>query len=97
MVIHYNRRTQLHCFQRRTTLNGIDFKFVSHGQWSEKRSILRQRMHKKILDFEINLKNVEISLNTKTRLRGHDPLWPLKIIQIDFRCSCITLNEQLSL
>ena len=38
--------SQLHCFQLRTTLNGIDFKFVSHGLWSEKQNILRQHMHK---------------------------------------------------
>jgi hypothetical protein len=39
--------SQLHCFQLRTILNGIDFKFVSHGLWSEKQNILRQHMHKK--------------------------------------------------
>ena len=39
--------SQLHCFQLRTTLNRIDFKFVSHGLWSKKQNILRQHMHKK--------------------------------------------------
>ena len=29
----------------KTALNGIDFKFVSHGLWSEKQNILRQHMH----------------------------------------------------
>jgi hypothetical protein len=43
----------LHCFQLRTTLDGMDFKFVSHGLWSEKQNILRQHMHKKgELDFD---------------------------------------------
>jgi hypothetical protein len=39
--------SQLHCFQLRTTLNGMDFKFVSHGLWSEEQNILLQHMHKK--------------------------------------------------
>ena len=30
-----------------TTLNGIDFKFVSRGLWSEKQNILRQHAHQK--------------------------------------------------
>ena len=58
--------SQLHCFQLRTTLNGMDFKFVSHGLWSEEQNILLQHMHKK----EFWPINVELSLNTKTRLRG---------------------------
>jgi hypothetical protein len=40
--------------------------FVSHGLWSEEQSILLQHMHKK----EFWTINVEISLNTKTRLIG---------------------------
>jgi hypothetical protein len=39
--------SQLHRFQLRTTLNGMDFKFVSYGLWSEEQNILRQHMHKK--------------------------------------------------
>ena len=38
---------QLHCFQLRTTLNGMNFKFVSPELWPEKQSILLQDMHKK--------------------------------------------------
>ena len=34
-------------FQPRTTLNGMDFKFVSHRLWSKKQIILRQYKHKK--------------------------------------------------
>ena len=29
----------------RTTLNGMDFKFVSHGLWSEKQNILFRQMY----------------------------------------------------
>jgi hypothetical protein len=39
--------SQLHCFQLRTTLNGKDFKFFSHGLCTEKQNILLQHMHKK--------------------------------------------------
>jgi hypothetical protein len=35
------------CFQLRTTLNRMNFKFVSHGLWSEEQNILLQHMHKK--------------------------------------------------
>jgi hypothetical protein len=35
----------------------MDFKFVSHGLWSEKQNILRQHMHKK----EFNLLNSKVS------------------------------------
>jgi hypothetical protein len=37
-----------------TTLNGMDFKFVSHGLWSEEQNILRQHMHKKSFWILIN-------------------------------------------
>ena len=40
-------RSRLTRFSTRTTLNGIDFKFVSHGLWSEKQNVLLQHMHKK--------------------------------------------------
>ncbi len=39
--------SQLHCFQLRTTLNGKDFKFFSHGLCTEKQNILLQHMHEK--------------------------------------------------
>jgi hypothetical protein len=39
--------SQLHRFQLRTTLNGKDFKFFSHGLCTEKQNILLQHMHKK--------------------------------------------------
>ena len=34
-------------FNLRTTLNGMDFKLVSHGLWSEKQNMLLQYIHKK--------------------------------------------------
>ena len=34
-----------------STLNEMDFKFVSHGLWSEKQNILLQHMHKKNFGF----------------------------------------------
>ena len=34
-------------FQLRTTLNRVDFKFISHRPWSEAQDIFRQHMHKK--------------------------------------------------
>jgi hypothetical protein len=49
----------------------MDFKFVSHGLWSEEQNILRQHMHKK--EFWI-LTNKCGNLNTKTRLRGQEIL-----------------------
>ena len=72
--------SQLPCFQLRTTLNGIDFKFVSHGLWSEKQNIIRQHIHRNIIRQHIH---VEINLNTKTRLRGHGTLFDLT-----FRDNC---------
>ena len=39
--------SQLHCFQLRTTLNGKDFKFFSHGLCTEKQNIHLQHMHEK--------------------------------------------------
>ena len=62
-----NYMSRLHCFQFRTAINGMDFKFVSHRLWSEEQNILLQHMHKKefwILTIECG----NISLNTKTRL-----------------------------
>ena len=53
----------------RTTLNGMNFMFVSHGLFSEKQNILLEHMHKK--EFWILTKNLETILNTKTRLRSH--------------------------
>ena len=35
------------CEKLGTTLNGVDFKFVSCGLWSEKQNIILQHMHKK--------------------------------------------------
>ena len=49
-------RHDKHGFQLRTTLNGMDFKFVSHGLWSEKQNILLQHMHKKEFSFEFIFK-----------------------------------------
>jgi hypothetical protein len=58
--------SQLRCFQLRTTLNGKDFKFFSHGLCTEKQNILLEHMHEKnSLFWPIN---VEIGFNTKTRL-----------------------------
>ena len=34
-----------------STLNEMDFKFVSHGLWSEKQNILLQHMYKKNFGF----------------------------------------------
>ena len=48
----------------------MDFKFDSHWLFSEKQNILLQHMHKK--NFGSWLINVEIILNTKTRLWSHD-------------------------
>ena len=66
-----NATSKLHCFQLRTTLNGKDFKFGSHRLWSEEQNILLPHMHKN--NFGFWLLNVEISLNTKTRLGGMAP------------------------
>jgi hypothetical protein len=61
--------SQLHCFQLRTSLNGKDFKFFSHGLCTEKQNILSSThvcMKNNYLFWPIN---VEISFNTKTRLQ----------------------------
>ena len=47
----------------------MDFKFASHGLWSEKQSILLQHMLKK--EFWILTNKCRNNLNTKTRLNGH--------------------------
>ena len=39
-----NDVTNLHSFQYRTTLNRMDFKFVSHSLWLEKQNILHPHM-----------------------------------------------------
>ena len=40
-------------FQIRTTLNRMDFKFVSHGLWSEKQNVLlHNTCIKRISDFD---------------------------------------------
>ena len=58
--------SQLRCFQLRTTLNGKDFGFFSHGLCTEKQNILLQHMREKT--FWILTINMEISINTKTSL-----------------------------
>ena len=68
-------QSQLHCFQLSTTLTGIDFKFVSHGRWSEKQNILRQHMHKK--EFWILTNKCGNKLEHE---KGHGPSWPLSLV-----------------
>jgi hypothetical protein len=79
---------ELHCFQLRTTLNGKDFKFFSHGLCTEKQNILLQHMREKMFWFwSINM---EISINTKTRLQVMT--WSLVFVLIKiknyFSCMC---------
>ena len=56
-------------FQLWAALNGMDFKFVTHGLLSDKQNILLQHIHKK--EFWILTNKCEIILNMKTRLGGH--------------------------
>ena len=64
--------SQLHCFQLRTTLNGMDFKFISHGLWSEEQNILLQHMHKK--EFSILTNKCGNQLKHENGAKGPDPL-----------------------
>jgi hypothetical protein len=77
--------SQLHCFQLRTILNGKDFKFVSHGLCTKKQNILLQHMREKKFGFW--LINVEISINTKTRLQIMT--FPQLLVKIKNSISCM--------
>ena len=56
----------------------MDFKFVSHGLWSEEQNILLQHMHKKEFCILTNKCGNNL-LNTKTRLSQEEP-WPLVFV-----------------
>ena len=58
-----------------TTLNGVDFKFVSHGLWSEKQNMLLQHMHKK--EFWILTNECENNLKHENEAKGP---WPLSLV-----------------
>ena len=53
----------------------MDFKFVSHGLWSEKQNILLQHMHKK--EFWILTDECENNLKHENEAKGP---WPLSIV-----------------
>ena len=59
----------------RTILNGMDFKFVSHGLWSEKQNILLRHMHKR----EFLILTNKCGNNLKHENEAEEP-WPVSIV-----------------
>jgi hypothetical protein len=68
--------SQLHCFQLRTTLDGKDFKFFSHGLCTEKQNILLQHMHEK---------HFWILINTYGNKHWHENEAPCRDLEPRFR------------
>ena len=85
-----------HCFQLRTTINRVSFKFVSHRLWSEAQDILRQHMHK--TKFGILTIKHGNKLKHENEAEGHGPSAPVSClslfshllvkIQNSFLCMC---------
>ena len=64
-------------FHLRTTLNGMDLKFVSHGLWSEKQNILLRHMHKK--EFWILTNKCWNNLKHENEAEGP---WPVSLVLV---------------
>jgi hypothetical protein len=62
--------SQLHCFQLRTTCNGKDFKFFSHGLYTDKQNILLQYMHEN--EFFILSNKCGTKLKHENEAPGHN-------------------------